>query len=164
VKSVGPARAVADALDWARGAGTGKGLTLLYNDFNTGEEHVALLAQLRKWGKLPDAVGIQSHMHRANWPREQVWMTADRFARFGKPVHFTEVSVLSGPGRANVNMQGPAATDWLSTPEGEAEQARYLEDFYSVLFSHPAVRAITYWDSATGGRGSARRWGCSAGT
>jgi hypothetical protein len=60
-------------------------------------------------------------------------------------VHFTEVTVVSGPHR-NVNPRGPYPTDWLTTPEGENEQADYLERFYGVLFSHPGVRAITYWD------------------
>ena len=37
-------------------------------------------------------------------------------------------------------------TDWVSTPEGEKAQLEYGRDFYTVLFSHPAVEAITWWD------------------
>ena len=36
--------------------------------------------------------------------------------------------------------------DWPTTPEGEAAQAEYVEKFYALLFSHPAVQAITWWD------------------
>ena len=36
--------------------------------------------------------------------------------------------------------------DWHSTPQGERAQLRYGRDFYTLLFSHPAVEAITWWD------------------
>ena len=35
---------------------------------------------------------------------------------------------------------------WTSTPEGEKRQAKQVAEFYSILFSHPAVEAITWWD------------------
>jgi hypothetical protein len=35
---------------------------------------------------------------------------------------------------------------WKTTPEGEAKQADYVEQIYTLLFSHPAVRAISWWD------------------
>ncbi|MBW3623864.1 MAG: endo-1,4-beta-xylanase [Armatimonadetes bacterium] len=147
VRQVGPARAVATALEWAEAATKEWEPLLLYNDFNTGEENVRLLKQLQEWNALPDAVGIQSHMHNGgHWDLVRVWLTANRFAQFGKPVHFTEVSVLSGPRRENYSLRWPYVTDWLTTPEEEAAQAAYLERFYSVLFSHPDVHAITYWD------------------
>lgn len=146
IHEAGPAKAVATALEWARAASRGADTTLLYNDFNTGEQNVELLTQLKKWGQLPDAVGIQSHMHSANWRLERVWLTAERFSQFGVPVHFTEVTVISGPRREKINTKWPYDQDWLTTPEGEAEQADYLIDFYRTLFSHPNVHAITYWD------------------
>ena len=34
---------------------------------------------------------------------------------------------------------------------GEAQQAEYVERFYTLLFSHPAVEAITWWDFMDGG-------------
>ena len=36
--------------------------------------------------------------------------------------------------------------DWPTTPEGEDAQLRYGDAFYTLLFSHPAVEAITWWD------------------
>ena len=39
----------------------------------------------------------------------------------------------------------------MSTPEGEAWQAEKIESHYRLLFSHPAVEAITYWDLWDGG-------------
>ena len=40
--------------------------------------------------------------------------------------------------------------DWPSTPEGEARQAKEIEEMYRILFSHPLVQAITTWDYKDG--------------
>jgi hypothetical protein len=45
-----------------------------------------------------------------------------------------------------MNYDGPPATDWLTTPEDEQAQADYVTQFYTLLFSDPDVRAITWWD------------------
>ncbi len=142
----GAAKVVETALGWARTAGKGRDETFLYNDYDTGEANLALLTQLQKDKQLPDAIGIQSHMHGGNWPLEKVWAVCEAFSRFGKPIHFTETTVLSGPKRDGADLMGPAATDWNTTPEGEAAQAAYVTQFYTVLFSHPSVQAITWWD------------------
>jgi hypothetical protein len=63
----------------------------------------------------------------------------ETFARFGVPLHFTETTVISGP---------KTPTGWETTPEGEAKQAEDVARFYTILFSHPAVEAITWWDFA----------------
>jgi hypothetical protein len=76
-------------------------------------------------------------MHGRYWGAERAWETCERFARFGKPLHFTETTVVSGPKRDS---------GWTTTPEGEARQAKLVTEFYTVLFSHPAVEAITWWD------------------
>jgi GH35 family endo-1,4-beta-xylanase len=150
VQRDGSATVVQTALGWARDTiRDGKGdFTLIYNDFNTGEQNLDLLAGLKERGALPDAVGIQSHMFTGAWPLEEVWQTAEKFSRFG-PVHFTELSVISGPIREFDSMHPPS--DWKTTPEGETEQADYVEKFYSILFSHPSLRAITWWDFSDAG-------------
>ncbi len=142
----GAVSVVETALGWARAAGKGHGETFLYNDYDTGEANLALLGQMQKDGKLPDAIGIQSHMHSGVWPLEKVWSVCEAFSRFGKPIHFTETTILSGPRRDGTDLNGPAATDWNTTPEGEAAQAASVTQFYTVLFSHPKVQAITWWD------------------
>ena len=142
----GAAAMVGTALDWARAARPEPGATFIYNDYDIGPANVGLLQALRTQGKLPDAIGLQSHMHDKEWKLEWIWLTAERFAAFGRPLHFTEVTVLSGEHRPIPNAPGPRATDWKSTAEGEAAQAEYLGRFYSILFSHPQLRAITYWD------------------
>lgn len=117
--------------------------TLLVNDYRTDEAYADLLETLRDGeGWLFDAIGIQSHMHGGTWPLTRVWSTCERYKRFGVPIHFTEVTVLSGP---------KTSEGWETTPEGEARQADYVVKLYTVLFSHPAVEAITWWDFADRG-------------
>jgi GH35 family endo-1,4-beta-xylanase len=146
VKRDGAAAAVGAALGWARAArGNGKA-RLLYNDFNVGGENVDLLRALEAKGSLPDAIGLQSHMHGGPWPIDRVWRTAERFAGFGRPIHFTEVTVVSGETRDYAEAEKSAPGSWPSTPEGEAAQAHYVARFYELLFSHPQVEAITWWD------------------
>ncbi len=141
----GPARVVSAAFDWAREAGKGSDESFIYNDYDTGPKNIALLTELASGNSLPDVIGIQSHMHQEVWSLARVWEVCETFARFGRPIHFTETTVISGP-RRQFNYHGPPLTDWLTTPEGEARQADYVANFYTVLFSHPAVRAITWWD------------------
>jgi hypothetical protein len=58
--------------------------------------NIALLRWLADHNQLPDVIGIQSHMHAANWSLPDAWMTAQRFAQFHRPIHFTETTVVSG--------------------------------------------------------------------
>ena len=145
IKRDGPAPVVETALGWARAAGAGQTETFLYNDYDTGSANIALLARLQHDGKLPDAIGIQSHMHSGVWPLSRVWTVCQSFSQFGRPIHFTETTVLSGPTRP-VDFNAPSPTDWQTDPQDEAAQADYVAQFYTLLFSHPAVRAITWWD------------------
>ena len=151
IKRDGAASVVATALGWAReacglpaGAGSDK-CTLLYNDFNTGEQNVQLLKVLQERNALPDAIGIQSHMHDHTWPLRRVWQTCEQFAVFNRPIHFTEMTVLSSTVNPK-NVDNVPRGEWPTTPEGEAAQAEYVEKLYTLLFSHPSVQAITWWD------------------
>ncbi len=139
----GPVLYVLTALEWASAAGRGADLTYIYNDYETGPFVLRLYAELARLNRLPDAFGIQSHMHEQLWSMREVWERVDRIAQFGRPVRFTEISVLSG---ANIAWDSPRPNPWPSTPEGEAIQAEYVENLYRVLFSHPRVEAITWWD------------------
>jgi len=118
--------------------------TLLINDYRTDPAYERVIEQLVDSGGRPlyDVIGIQSHMHGGAWPSEKIWEACGRFARFGVPLHFTETTILSG----DRTWQKPRGAAWPSTPEGEAYQAREVVRFYTVLFSHPAVEAITWWD------------------
>jgi len=114
--------------------------TLIINDYRTDQAYIDnVLSELldRKKKALYDVIGIQSHMHGGYWGADKAWNVCERYARFGKPLHFTELTVVSGPRQAD---------KWQSTAAGEKRQAREVCEFYKLLFSHPAVEAITWWD------------------
>ncbi len=138
----GPANAVKECLVWARYANPEA--ILLYNDWNVSQETEKFIEELIKLKAPFDAIGIQSHMHRGEWTIEHAWNVCERFSRFKKPLHFTELTVLSG----EHGWKKPEP--WPTTPEGEKKQAEYVEKFYTVLFSHPAVEAIVWWDLQDG--------------
>jgi GH35 family endo-1,4-beta-xylanase len=145
IAATGAAACVDKGLRWAREANPEA--ILLYNDFNLSPEFEALIADLLDRGAPLDVIGIQSHMHKGTWPLERAWEVCETYARFGLPLHFTELTVLSGRLKApdDDDWHDPH-TDWVSTPEGEAAQAEYGESLYTLLYSHPAVEAITWWD------------------
>jgi GH35 family endo-1,4-beta-xylanase len=114
--------------------------TLLINDYRTDPAYAEqVISELVDDNGLPlyDVIGIQSHMHGGYWGPQRTWEVCERFAKFGKPLHFTETTVVSGP---------KADREWATTPEGEKRQAEQVSEFYRVLFSHPAVEAVTWWD------------------
>jgi len=121
--------------------------TLLINDYRTDSAYERVIEQLvdDRGRRLYDVIGIQSHMHGGTWSNEKIWEVCQRYARFGVPLHFTETTILSG-------QRGWQRTQpWLTTPAGEAQQAREVVRFYTMLFSHPAVEAITWWDFSDNG-------------
>ncbi len=117
--------------------------TLLVNDYRADVSFYRHLDDVRGNGKLLfDAVGLQSHMHDGTWPLSRIWAACSRFVDLKVPVHFTETTVLSGP------RTGPGENWGSSTAQGEAQQADYVANFYTMLFAHPAARALTWWDFA----------------
>jgi len=118
--------------------------TLLINDYDVSPKYAELVKKIvdKKGAPLYDVIGLQSHMHGGVWSTAKVWQVCERFKPFNKPLHFTELTILSGA----KGWQRPKP--WPSTPEGEAEQAKEVKRIYTLLFSHPSVEAITWWDFA----------------
>jgi GH35 family endo-1,4-beta-xylanase len=138
-KAIGPVEFVRRHLRAAREANPDA--TLLVNDYRTDPPYERILAAQREEGRwLFDVIGIQSHMHGGVWPARKVLEICDRYARLQRPIHFTETTIVSGARAPSDRAWGP------STPEGEARQAEETERFYTLLFGHPAVKAITWWD------------------
>ena len=148
MKTNGTAACVAKSLNWARSASPGA--VLIYNDYNITADYEKLLAGLIAQDAPFDVIGLQSHMHAGTWPIERAWSVCETYARFGRPLHFTEISVLSGALKTDGDWS-TYRTDWHSTPQGETAQAEYVEALYRTLFSHPAVEAITWWDFSDAG-------------
>ncbi len=119
--------------------------TLLINDYRTDVPYARLIEAMKEQaGNRPyDVIGIQSHMHGGVWSNSQLWEVCERYASFGVPLHFTELTILSGENGWERRQKGES---WDSTPEGEKQQADDVKRIYTMLFSHPAVAAITWWD------------------
>lgn len=138
-KALGPVDYVGKHLRVAREANPSA--TLLVNDYRIDPPYYKLLESQRGDGKyLFDTVGIQSHMHGGVWPLQKVWDTCNTYGKLDLPIHFTETTVVSGPN------QGRGKGWGQTTPEGEARQAEQTARFYTALFAHAAVQAITWWD------------------
>jgi len=146
IRAEGVQRYLRDAFEAAREANPGA--TLLINDYRVGEDYVRVIRSLSEGGKrLYDVIGIQSHMHGGVWPLKRIWEVCERFAAFGVPIHFTETTIVSGRRIRGRRRWGP------TEPESEKKQAEEAVRFYTVLFSHPAVTAVTWWDFS-----DARAW------
>lgn len=126
--------------------------TLLINDFDVSSAYDILVEGCLAAGIRFDVIGIQSHMHKGYWGVEKTLKVLDHFERFKLPIHFTEVSLLSGhlvPEEIE-DLQDYQVDDWPSTPEGEARQVEQVVSHYKTLFAHPLVEAITWWDMSDG--------------
>lgn len=143
-RQLGRVEMVRLAVDEARASDPG--VRLLLNDFDLSADYERLIEQVLEAGVTIDAIGVQTHMHQG-FRGAQLVELADRFGRFGLPVHFTETTLLSGelmPADI-VDLNDYVVDEWPSTPEGEARQARELEQHYRMLVGHPNVASITYW-------------------
>jgi GH35 family endo-1,4-beta-xylanase len=121
VKAEGAAKVVGDALDWAHEANPEA--LLLYNDFNLSPAFEKLVGDLKAAGKPFGAIGIQSHMHHGEWPVERAWEVCETNARFELPLHFTEVTVLSGE-QVGGTRSRPSRTNGRAPPRGRPARRR----------------------------------------
>ena len=127
--------------------------TLILNDYDTTEAFEQQIQASLRRGATIDVIGIQAHMHQGYWGAEKLWAICERFSKFNKPIHFTEVSILSGPLMRSIRPDWTShRSNWNSTTSGEQRQAREVSELYHVLFSHPSVEAITWWDLSDRGR------------
>lgn len=91
-----------------------------------------------------DSIGMQYHsffpleseegMARYRYNPEHLYRVYDRYAKFGKKLQITEMTI-------------PA---YSKNAEDEDIQAELLCNFYKVCFSHPAMEAVIYWNLVDG--------------
>lgn len=143
--SMGTVDVVQRAFEKARNASPTA--TLILNDYDTTEAYEKQIQAALDRGADIDVIGIQAHMHQGFWGVEKLWSICERFAKFKKPIHFTEVTILSGTKMRTIKADWTThRKNWKSTASGEKRQAREVSEMYHVLFSHPSVEAITWWD------------------
>ena len=110
----------------------------------TSDKYYAYTEAAMLKGARIDAIGMQYHMFfrmedeyektRPYYDPMNLIRHMDLYARLGKPLQITEVTV-------------PAYTD---SPEDEALQAEIIEQLFSIWFAHPAVEQIIYWNMIDG--------------
>lgn len=71
-----------------------------------------------------DGIGMQGHFGNSLTGPEDLWALLERYGKFGKPLLVTEYDVVV---------------------DDETLAADYTRDFYTTLFSHPAVEGIVMW-------------------
>jgi len=141
-RAMGAKELVAAAFAAARKANP-KALLVL-NEAKHDKDFITFSKDCLAAGVSIDAIGLQSHMHGGYIGARRVWNMAEMFAPIGKPEHWTEATIVSG--RLKTWKGFDAVKDWDSTADGEERQAREVAEFYRLLFSHPVVEAITWWD------------------
>ncbi|HOB20538.1 MAG TPA: endo-1,4-beta-xylanase [Candidatus Atribacteria bacterium] len=120
---------------------------LLYNDWNVHvDEYYDFLRAIRENDVDIDIIGVQSHMHVDRWSEEETLRILERTASFGWPIHFTECSVCSGTPIGKTNYAAGAINYWNETEEDLYSQAEFTRDFYTLVFSHPSVEALSWFD------------------
>lgn len=147
------------------------------------ERMLGILERLDKRGRMPNALGLQSHTGGLVDPAAQ-WQFYEQMAQAGIPLHITEfwanrrtfeelvdeaaapggTGSASGAGAGAASGSGAAAS---ATAAKEREQrieelrADYIERYMTVAFSHPSLEAFSFWGfmgSAIGWREGAAQW------
>lgn len=120
---------------------------LLYGEWNVHhEEYYQLLQEMRDHDVDIDILGIQSHMHRDIWTFEETLRVMDRASSYGWPLHFSECSICSGRPIGEMSYAPGAVNHFSETEEDLYWQADFAKDFYTLVFSHPAVEALSWFD------------------
>ena len=120
---------------------------LIYGDWNVHvEEYYQFLREMRENDIDINLIGIQSHMHSKNWTWEETMRIMDRAAEFGWPIHFPECSICSGKPIHAINHDPGAINEFIETEDDLYFQAEYAKDFYTLVFSHPATEALSWFD------------------
>ncbi len=116
----------------------------IWERYNACNSHYYLLLEnLALKGVSFDGVGIQHHQFRPkndlefiknHYNPKRAFEVLDTYAKLGKPIHLSEVTISSYNGDEN-DMQ---------------TQAILLENCYKMWFSHPSVDSIVYWNLVDG--------------
>jgi len=103
-------------------------------------DYLRMIDRLRQSGARIDNIGLQFHMFLTAdiarlltgeifTPRD-ITDALDDYHRVGLPVYISEITLPAVDGSA----------------QAQADQARLARHYYRLLFSHPAVRGITWWN------------------
>ena len=121
---------------------------LIFGDWNVHkEEYFDFLGKMREDGVDVDYIGMQSHMQRDLWSAEETMRVIERAASYGWPIHFPECSIISGTPIGEMVYDSNGTVNRFTENEELAQwQADFARDFYTLVFSEPAVEALSWFD------------------
>ena len=90
-----------------------------------------------------DAIGLQLYSPKRDML--ELDLVLERFAKLKKRIHVTEQGVPSQPWVDEGSMVKYDPESWHG-PWSETIQADWAEQFWTIAYSKPAVRALTWWD------------------
>ena len=93
-----------------------------------------------------EAIGLQ--MYYPTRDLFEIDRQLERFCRLGKSVHITELGVSSSvkPVKYDPIVDVHFKRYWHGDPWTEADQADWIEGYYTLCRSKPAIEAVTWWD------------------
>ncbi len=127
--------------------------TLLLNDFNLSSNYEILIDGCMNSGVSIDGIGLQTHQHQGYMGEEHLYEILERYEKFKKPLHFTEITLISGHLMPPdiVDLNDYKINEWPTTPKYEERQAKEFVEMYEILFSHPLVKTAVSWNFVDGG-------------
>ncbi len=145
VKEFGPVNMVKYMTDFVREFNPKA--KLIYGDWNVhGDDYYKFLDDMRQADVKIDLLGVQSHMHVDLWTHEETIRVMDKASSFGWPLHFPECSLCSGKPDGQTSYSAGAKNKWIEKEEDLYTQAELAKDFYTMVFSHPSVEALSWFD------------------
>lgn len=133
------------------------------NHYNPSEpSFLALNKYFNDHGVEYDAVGMQAHMqtNAGVLSEDALWKLLTDYESLGKDIQFTELTVTSSRRfndwrdhqvflkRRTEKIKKGESMNLPSLPEYENYQSDYIKDFYTLVFSHPSVTSLTFWNLA----------------
>ena len=95
-----------------------------------------------------ELIGLQ--VYYPNQDMFEIDRILERFATLNKPIHITELGVSSAATIDEKSHLKEPRGLWRR-PWSEAIQADWIEQFYTICYSKPYIKAISWWDLADGG-------------
>ena len=106
------------------------------------------------------SIGIQAHMQEDSniWSEEVMWNLLEDYSKYDIPIDLTEVTICScetvtdwkemrawQDSIKDARRAGKEKPKRKTSSKYEKYQAEYAHDFYTLAFSHPAVKTIVLW-------------------
>ena len=106
------------------------------------------------------SIGIQAHMQEDSniWSEEVMWNLLEDYSKYDIPIDLTEVTICScetvtdwkemrswQDSIKEARRAGKEKPKRQTSSKYEKYQAEYAHDFYTLAFSHPAVKTIVLW-------------------